>query len=118
MPRRVRLGRGAAFAGDRSARAALSPSIVREAIVQWSKRRRGARRKAVLARRYHATIACLEPLTTAIFLAHRIDGAAYDVIAERHGVLADEVTRHIATALCVLDRELIRMEEGKTSRRR
>ena len=45
-----------------------------------------------------------------VFLAHRLDGLAYDAIAHRFGMRLDEVEAHIASAIFHIDRVLTALE--------
>jgi RNA polymerase sigma-70 factor (ECF subfamily) len=52
----------------------------------------------------------LDPLTQQVFLAHRVEGLSYGETAERHGISAEAVERHVADALYELAREVDRAE--------
>jgi RNA polymerase sigma-70 factor (ECF subfamily) len=44
--------------------------------------------------------------TREIFLAHRLDDMSYQEIADRTGLSVREVERHMARAICAIDRSL------------
>lgn len=47
-------------------------------------------------------LAALSDKTRDIFLAHRIDGQSYQVIADRYGITVSSVHKHIAKALLMI----------------
>lgn len=55
---------------------------------------------------YRTAVDALPPLTRAVFLLHRIDGLGYTEIAMLLRIGTDDVTDHIAEALCGIDRAL------------
>lgn len=61
-------------------------------------------------------IARLRPIERDVFLLHRVDGLAYDVIAARLGMTTHEIEAHIASALSQLTRQLRRARAAKWRR--
>ena len=59
-----------------------------------------------LLRRLERAVRTLPRRTREIFLAHRLDAMSYREIAERTGLSLREVERHIARAICAIDRSL------------
>lgn len=68
----------------------------------------------VLMRRLERAMATMDAVSREVFLAHRLEGLSYTQIAQRIGLSAAEVERHIAEAIVHLDRELTAFarEEG------
>jgi len=62
--------------------------------------------KGLLHHAYRQAIATLPVVTRDIFLAHRVDGDDLAMIADRHMLPVEEVARHLADALVVIDRAL------------
>lgn len=60
--------------------------------------------------RLRRALAKLEPRTREVFLLHRLDGLTYGEIAERLGISAEAVERHIADALYDLAKRMERYE--------
>ena len=59
-----------------------------------------------LLKRLEDAVAKLPPLTREVFLAHRVQTLSYEQIAERNGLTVRGVERHIASAICQLDKLL------------
>jgi len=59
-----------------------------------------------LLRRLEKAVARLPRLQREIFLAQRLDGLSYEQIAARTGLTVMRVERHMARALCKIDRHL------------
>jgi RNA polymerase sigma factor (sigma-70 family) len=57
-----------------------------------------------MLKRLEAAMLRLKPLTREVFLAHRIDGYTYSEIAQRTGLSARQVERHISKAIAHIDR--------------
>ena len=57
-----------------------------------------------MLRRMEAALARLSPKTRAIFVAHRLDGATYADLAERHGLSVKGVEWHMSKAIALLHR--------------
>jgi len=64
----------------------------------------------ILMRRLERAVASMDAVSREVFLAHRLEGLSYSDIANRTGLSAAEVERHIAEAIVHLDRELTAME--------
>lgn len=65
---------------------------------------------AILLPRLERAMATMDRRSREVFLAHRLDALSYDEIAERTGLITQEVEQHIAHAILHLDRELTAME--------
>jgi RNA polymerase sigma factor (sigma-70 family) len=61
-----------------------------------------------LLERIERALSCCNPRTREIFLLHRFDCMRYVEIAERFGISTQAVTNHIAKALVLIDKELLR----------
>jgi len=61
-----------------------------------------------LIARIEKTLAAANPRTREAFLLHRFDGMSYVEIAERFRISTRAVTKHIAKALILIDKELLR----------
>lgn len=61
-------------------------------------------------RRLEKAIAQLKPVQREVLLLCRREGLAYRQIAERMGISLEQVERHLADALCELDRRIERAE--------
>jgi RNA polymerase sigma-70 factor (ECF subfamily) len=61
---------------------------------------------AELRRRLERAMRNLPRPTREVFLAHRLDDMPYREIAERTGLSVRDVERHIARAICAIDRSL------------
>ena len=61
---------------------------------------------AEIRRRLERAMRTVPRATRQVFLAHRLDGMSYREIAERTGLSVREVERHMARAICAIDRSL------------
>ena len=57
-------------------------------------------------RRLEQAMKAVPRRTREVFLAHLLDGLTYLEIAERTGLSLLEVERHVARAICAIDRSL------------
>ena len=61
---------------------------------------------AEILRRLERGMRTVPRRTREVFLAHRLDDMTYGEIAERTGLSVRDVERHIARAICAIDRSL------------
>ena len=61
---------------------------------------------AELLRRLERAMRKVPRKTREVFLAHRLDDMSYNEIAERTGLSVRDVERHMARAICAIDRSL------------
>jgi RNA polymerase sigma-70 factor (ECF subfamily) len=64
--------------------------------------------EAEILRRLERAMRTVPRRTREVFLAHRLDDMPYREIAERTGLSVRDVERHMARAICAIDRSLNR----------